>query len=73
MGTFSSETAANIHNSDKFETLKALHNDLIWLLQHSWFFNFFTGNDPTTPLQEVHVEKLHLFSNHTSAPRKKLC
>ena len=24
-------------------------------------------------LQEVHMEKLHLFSNYTSAPRPKLC
>ena len=32
MGTFSSETSENRHNSGKFETLIALQNDLRWLL-----------------------------------------
>ena len=70
MGTFSSETAANWHNSGKFETLNILQNDLIWLLLHSWF-SFFSGGGPLDPLQQVHMEKLNLFSNHTSAPRPK--
>ena len=70
MGTFSSETAANRHNSDKFETLNTLQNDLIWLLLHSWF-SFFSGGGPPDPLQQVHREKMNLFSNHTSAPCQK--
>ena len=45
MGTFSSETAANRHNSGKFETLKRFANDLIWLLLHSWFSKFFPTRD----------------------------
>ena len=49
MGTFSSESAANKHNSGKFETLNALQNDLIWLLLHSWFSFFFTGEDIRAP------------------------
>ena len=68
MGTFSSETAANRPNSGKFETLNTLQNDLIWLLLHSWFSFFFPGGGPPT---KVHMEKLNLFSNHTSAPRQK--
>ena len=47
MGTFSSEIAANRHNSGKFETFNALRNDLIWLLLHSWFsIFFFQGRTP---------------------------
>ena len=41
MGTFSSETSANRHNSSKFETLIALQNDTRWLLLQSCFFFFF--------------------------------
>ena len=50
MGTFSSEIAANRHNSGKFETFNALRNDLIWLLLHSWFSKYFSGEVPRTPL-----------------------
>ena len=49
MRTFSSEIAANRQNSGKFETFNALKNDLIWLLLHSLFSNFFFGGpDPPT-------------------------
>ena len=75
MGTFSSETVANRHNSGKFDTLNVLQNDLLWLLLHSWFSKFFGGGPPSppSPIQEVHMEKKHIFSNHSSAPRQKLC
>ena len=49
MGTFSFETAANRHNSDKFETVNPLKNDLIWLLLHSWFSKFFRQRTPGSP------------------------
>ena len=36
-------------------------------------FKIFPGEDPRTPLQQVHIETLRIFSNHTSAPRRRLC
>ena len=66
MGTFSSETSANGHNSSKFETLIALQNDLRWLLLHSCFSKFPRGRPPRTTLQEVmHGEILGLILSHT--------
>ena len=70
MGTFSSATDENRHNSGKFETLNALQNDLIRLLLHSWFSNAF-GEGSQDTLRQVHMETLHLFSNHASAARLK--
>ena len=61
MGTFSSETAANRHNSGKFETLNALKNDLIWLLLHSWFSKFFRGRTPGPPTTGTHGNITYLF------------
>ena len=54
MRTSSSETAANRHNSGKFETLNALQNDLIWLPLHSCFSFFFSGEDPRPPTRGIH-------------------
>ena len=34
-------------------------------------FKLFSGGGPRTPLHEVHMEKLHIFSNRTSAPHLK--
>ena len=56
MGTFSSETSANMHNSDKIETLIALQDEPTWLFLHSLFSKF-----PRTPIQEdIHGEILDL-------------
>ena len=52
MGTFSSEATANRHNSDKFETLTALQNDLRWLFLLSWFPNFPRGGSPDHPTRK---------------------
>ena len=52
MGTFSSETSANRHNSGKFETLIALQNDPRWLLLHSWFSKFPRGRPPDLPTRK---------------------
>ena len=34
------------------------------------FHFFFPGGGPPHPLEQVHMEKFNLFSNHTSAPRQ---
>ena len=60
MGTFSSETAANRHNSGKFETLNALQNDLMWLPLHSWFSKFFGGGPPDPPTRDIHEKTAYL-------------
>ena len=60
MGTFSSEIAADRHNSRKFETLNALQNDLIWLVLHSWFSKFFEGGPPDPPTRGTHGKFAYL-------------
>ena len=61
MGTFSSETFANRHNSGKFETLIALQNDPRWFLLHSWFSKFSRGRSPHHPTRR---DTLGNFGSH---------
>ena len=71
MGTFSSETSANRHNSSKFETLIALQNDLRWLLLHSWFSKFPRGRPPGPPYKKSCTGKFWIsFFYPNSAPRR---
>ena len=68
MGTFSSETSANRHNSGKFETLIALQNDLRWFLQLSWLSK--SGGGPRITLQEE-ILGLILLSNLCATPPRR--
>ena len=69
MGTFSSETSANRHNSGKFEILIALQNDLRWLLLHSWFSKFPRGWFPGPPYKKRYTGEFWIsFFYPTSAP-----
>ena len=72
MGTFSSETAANRHYSGKFDFIRFAK----WPDMASPAFLVFKigqGKNPRTSLQGVDMEKLHLFSNQTSASRQNMC
>ena len=41
------ENCFNVPTTNNFlQTLNALQNDLIWLLLHSWFSEFFGGGPP---------------------------
>ena len=71
MGTFSSETSANKHNSDKIETLIALQNDPRWLFLHSWFSKFPRGRSPGPPYKKRYTGKFGIsFFCPTFVPRR---
>ena len=73
MGTSSSETSANRHNSGKSEILIALQNDPRWHLLHSWFSKFPRVCPPGPPYKKRYMGKFWIsFFYPTSVPRRHL-